>query len=125
MKPAALMVFTVSYNGIRIRVRVLPTVRDVHREYTNSPLVTHQRIGKDKVVNGFTAPTDSPSAKHTATVVLAASGRLEEDIPHEVAHVVIHKRICVHRDDDEAAATAIGILSARISRKIVRAGIAT
>lgn len=110
---AALKIFTVSYRGIRIKVRLLPTVADVHREYTEG-----KRLRNGTTVHAFFAPMYSPAAKCTGTVVLPMDGKLEELIPHEVTHAVLHKvRVCV-AGDDEGFATAVGILSARITRRI-------
>jgi predicted SprT family Zn-dependent metalloprotease len=43
---------------------------------------------------------------------------LAELIPHEVTHAVMHRLGGVHCTDDESLATAVGVLSARIARKI-------
>lgn len=120
MKTKALMVFTVSYGGIRLKVRVLPTVRDVHREYEANHIDGKALARKGKNVEGFFTSTRHGSAKHIGTILLPAVGYLDELIPHEVFHVVMHKFKSVHCDDDEAAALAVGALSARIARKIAR-----
>jgi len=112
---AALMIFAVSHAGIRLRVRLLPTVRDVHREYS--------AVGKcrrGKMVHAFFQPTGAPNRKYNGTIVLPSNGRLAELIPHEVTHAVLDKIGGVHCSDDESCATAIGVLSARIARKIGR-----
>ena len=110
---AALKIFTVSYRGIRIKVRVLPSVADVHREYTEG-----KRLRNGKTVHAFFAPMFSPAAKHTGTMVLPIDGNLDELVPHETVHAVMGTMGGVHCSDDEALATAVGILSARIRRKI-------
>lgn len=120
MKTKALMVFTVSYGGIRLKVRVLPTIRDVHREYEARHVDGKALARKGKNVEGFFTDSRHAAAKHIGTVLLPAVGCLDELIPHEVFHVVMHKFKIVHRDDDETAALAVGILSARIARKIQR-----
>jgi len=112
---AALMVFTVSHAGIRLKVRLLPTVRDVHREYTGG-----KRAGGGKIVHAFFQPSTAPNRKTLGTVVLPSNGRLAELIPHEVTHAWLDKSGSVHCTDDEACATAIGLLSARIARRISR-----
>lgn len=109
----AVKVFTVNYNGIRIRVRLLPTVRDVHREYTAG-----KRRRDGETVHAFFEPKCHASAKYTGTMVLPMDGRLEELIPHEVVHAVMSTIGGVHCSEDESLATAVGILSARIARKI-------
>lgn len=111
---AAIKTFTVSHGRIRIKVRVLPTVRDVHREYRAG--YTWRRTGM--VVNAFFAPTNHPRARYAGTIVLPADGRLAELIPHEVVHAVMSRTGFAHHTEDEALATAVGVLSARITRKI-------
>jgi len=113
---AALMVFTVSYNGIRIKVRVLPSTRDVQREFSKG----YRQRANGKHIHAFFAPALAANAKHLGTIVLPTNSSLEELIPHEVTHAVMHKMGGVHCSDDEALATAIGILSGRIARKISR-----
>lgn len=110
---AALKIFIVRYRGIRIKVRVLPTVADVHREYTDG-----KRLRNGMQVRGFFQPTTCPNAGHIGTIVVSVSGKLAEDIPHEVTHAVLHKMRVVASGDDEPFAYAVGILSARIARKI-------
>lgn len=110
----ALKLFTVTHGSIRLKVRVLPTIRDVHREYKAG--YAWRRTGM--VVNAFFAPTNSARAKHTGTIVLPMDGRLEELIPHEVVHAVMSKIGGAHHTDDESLATAVGVLSARIAKKI-------
>lgn len=109
----ALKIFTVAYRGIRLKVRVLPSAADVHHEYTDG-----KRLRSGLQVRGFFQPTSSPKAQHTGTIVLPVSGQLEEYIPHEVTHAVLHKMRLVSSSDDESMAYAVGVLSARISRKI-------
>ena len=116
MKARALMVFAVCHNGIRIRVRLLPSASDVHSEY----IAGYKRMRGGLHVHAFFSPTSHAAAHHLGTIVLPSNGRLEELIPHEVTHAVMHKFGGVHCSDDEALATAIGILSARIARKIAR-----
>lgn len=109
---AAVNTFSVRYRGCRIRIRLLPTVADVHREYTAGEC---RRDGK--IVHAFFYASQ-PQALHTGTIVLPLDGQLEELIPHEVVHAVMHKMGGVHCTDDEALATTVGVLSARIARKI-------
>lgn len=109
----ALKIFTVSYGGIRIKVRLLPTIADVHREYIDG---TPRR--DSKIVHAFFAPTHRADAKHVGTIALPLDGLLAELVPHEVTHAVMHKMRSVHCADDEALATAVGMLSARIHKKL-------
>jgi hypothetical protein len=85
----------------------------VHHEYTEG-----KRRRDGKIVHGFFAPTVSPAAKYTGTIVLPINGQMEELVPHEVTHAVLHKMRSVHHTDDESLAMAVGVLSARIARKI-------
>lgn len=117
MKTKALMVFTVSYGGIRLKVRVLPHARDVYTECTG---VSKWRM-RAELPRAFFLP--SLSKKLTGTVVFAGNEDLAEIVPHEVTHAVLHKMRQVDTDDDEAFALAVGVLSARITRKIVRGGV--
>ncbi len=110
---AALKTFTVSYRGIRIKVRVLATIFDVYGEY----LVGSPRLD-GMLVHAFFRPLYGSGAKHIGIIVLPLYGRLEELIPHEVIHAVLHKMCSVESLKDEAFATAVGVLSARIARKI-------
>jgi hypothetical protein len=110
------MVFTVTHGSIHIKVRVLPTVRDVHREF----IAGYARPRAGKIVHAFFAPTNHAKAKYLGTIVLPTNGRLTELIPHEVTHAVMHKLGGVHCTDDESLATAVGVLSARIVKKISR-----
>ena len=110
---AALKIFTVAYLGIRLKVRVLPCIADVHREYTAG-----KRLRNGTLIHAFFAPMSSPAAQFTGTVVLPIDGKLAELIPHEVTHAVLHKCRVAVASDDEGFATAVGVLSARIARKI-------
>lgn len=111
-KARALATFTVRHGTLRLKVRVLPTTRDVHREYIKGG----KQRANGKHVHAFFQPT--ATANHIGTVVLPSNGRLAELIPHEVAHAVIHALGGVLSHDDEACCTAVGVLSARITRKI-------
>jgi len=112
--------FIVSHMKIRIKVKLLPTVGDVHRQYTGGTSVP-RRVGAT-IIHGFFAP--STSAKHIGTIVLPMQGgKLRELIPHEVSHGVIHAQNGVLSHDDEACCTAIGCLSASIFKHIERMGV--
>lgn len=107
--------FNVSHGGIRIRVKLLPTVADVHRSHQHGC----KRDMSGKAARAFFLPTQSPTAKYIGTVVLPlARADLRELVPHEVAHAVIHAQNGVLSHDDEACCTAIGIISARIHKRI-------
>lgn len=108
-----LKVFTVNYGGIRIKVKVLPTVADVHREHQD----VARRCRPGSVVMAFFLPAQR-AARHVGTIVLPLDKRLPEFIPHEVTHAVLHKMGGVLSADDEKFATAVGRLTASIHRKI-------
>lgn len=113
--------FTVRHGAIRIRVTLRDSVREVHKAYQAFNGGTRLRNGK--IVFAFFWPTQSSTAKHVGGIVLPmAGGNLNELVPHEVAHAVICHYGGVLPHDDEAAATAIGTLSARIFRRIKRMG---
>lgn len=113
----ALAVFSVAAGGLRLRVRLLPTSRDVDREYRGG----RPRRGGGHV-HAYFERSKSQSARHGGTIVLAGNGRLPELVPHEVAHAVIGRLGAVRAADDERAATLIGLLSARILARIERRG---
>ncbi|MDD5391171.1 MAG: hypothetical protein PHD37_17680 [Gallionellaceae bacterium] len=105
--------FTVSHGGVRIKVRVLPTIKDVHRAYQSCP--------GGRARGGLHVPAfflETKNGKHTGTVFLPLDGRLAELVPHEVSHAVIHARGGVLPRDDEEYCTTVGILCARIINKI-------
>ena len=101
--------FTVRYGAIRVRVRLLPTVPDVDREYRAG-----RRRKYRNVTPAFFVPASRSDARHVGTIVLPADGRLDELVPHEVAHAVTHVHQTVTAADDEPFATAVGLLCARI-----------
>jgi len=105
--------FTVSHGGIRLRVRVLETIKDVHRAYQASP---GGRARTGNIIPAFFLETRS--GKHVGTIFLPMDGRLQELVPHEVSHAVIHAQGGVLPRDDEAYCTTVGILCSRIFRRI-------
>ncbi|CUI61108.1 Uncharacterised protein [Achromobacter xylosoxidans] len=109
----ALMVFHVVVAGMRLRVRLLPTVADVDAEYRGG-----RRRSDRKVVHGYFQAA-APGARVIGTVAVPLSGsNLREIVPHEVSHAVIHHLQGVSARDDEAAASAIGLLCAAIFSRI-------
>ena len=118
MTARALALFTVSASGMRLRVRLLASVRDVDREYRAG---WPRRDGK--VVHGYFTSTYNASARYIGTIVLPADGRLAELVPHEVAHAVMHELESVERADDERLATTIGLLCARVRAGLKARGV--
>lgn len=114
----AVATFTVAAQGIRVRVRLLATWREVDAEYrgTSRP----RRDGK--CVPAFFAPAGAGAAS-AGTIVLSADGRHDDLVPHEVTHAVVWGLAGVHVNDDERAATAIGLLTARIHARIRGLGV--
>lgn len=113
----ALMCFAVQYAGIRLKVRLLANFAEVQREYEalycdGSALRRH-----GKMVEAFFMASNG---KYAGTVVLPSGGNLAELIPHEVTHAVMHKLVQVNKEDDERLATAVGMLSARIRRRVAK-----
>lgn len=105
--------FAVSHGSIRLKVKLLPTVRDVHLAYQSLP---GGRARPGKTVHAFFR--QSVAAKYVGTVYLPENGRHHEYVPHEVSHAVILAQGGVLPRDDEAYCTAVGILCARIFRRI-------
>lgn len=101
--------FTVTHGKIRLKVKLLPTVADVHQEHQT----VARRCYDGNTVYAFFLPAQR-TARHIGTVVFPLNGKLKELIPHEVAHAVIHAQNGVLSHDDEACCTAIGRISARI-----------
>lgn len=117
----ATITFTVRHGSIRLRVTLRDTVEDVHQAYK---ACTGTRPSAGRIVHAFFAPTAAVTAKHVGIVVLPQrGGRLEELVPHEVTHAVIHAHGGVLPHDDEATATAVGLLSARIFRRLKKMGV--
>lgn len=115
----ALASFTVAALGIRVRVRILPTTRDVDSAYRES-----SRPRRDGLCTPAFFQHAGLGAKTAGTIVLSANGALDDLVPHEVTHAVVHACKGIHMDDDERAATAIGLLTARIHARIRKSGVA-
>jgi hypothetical protein len=107
------MKFTVDHKHIRLQVVVLPSVADVDARYRKG---RRRRDGQD--IHAFFLPTNACRALHHGKVVLPADGNLDELVPHEVTHAVIHCLRGVSASDDEFAATAVGMLCAQIFKRI-------
>jgi hypothetical protein len=112
------MCFVVRHAGIHIKVRLLESALAVHYEHQAGCA----RVRNGEWVCGFFAPARSARAKHTGTIVLGVCSKLSEYIPHEVTHAVLHHMRSVDASDDEDFAYAVGILSAKIGKKITKRG---
>ena len=111
--------FTVSHGTIRIKVKLLPTIADVHREHQ----AVARRCYDGKTVCAFFLPAQR-ATRHVGTIVLPLAGKLREYVPHEVTHAVIHSLNGVLSHDDETCCTAVGRISARIFKHIDQMGVA-
>lgn len=111
----AVAVFTVSHRDIRIAVRVLPTVADVDAAYRGGK----PRRGGDDIVHAFYLCAERRSNARR-TIVLPATGRLLELVPHEVVHAVINGGCHV---DEETLADTVGVLCAAIHGELIDRGI--
>ncbi|HTD05876.1 hypothetical protein [Undibacterium sp.] len=105
--------FTVAFQWIKLHVELLPTSQDVDAKYRAG---RRRRSGEH--VHAYFEPSKTDRAIYKGKIVLPENGRLEELIPHEVAHAVIHCLRGVSANDDEVAATAIGMLSASIFARV-------
>ncbi len=111
--------FSVSHRGIKLKIKLLPTIDDVHMAYQSRPHKMPTSVGM--VVHAYFEPAATEAAQAAGTICLPmAGGNLYELIPHEVVHAVMHKvRVCC-ACDDEGFATAIGMLTERIFARLTR-----
>lgn len=115
--------FNVRHDSILIKVTLLETVRAVQMAYQAFHNGAHTQN------SAFFYPTLSVSARHIGGIVLPLNGgNLNELVPREVAHAVIHAiirtRRCVLAHDKETTAAAIERISARIIRRVKKMGVA-
>lgn len=115
----AVAVFTVALRGLALRVRVLPTAADVDRECRR---FEGRRQRGTPTARAFFAPA-ARLCSVAGTIVLPADGRLDELVPHEVVHAVLHRTGSVHPASDEAFATNVGLLCAKIFLGLHRRGV--
>lgn len=112
----AVAVFTVEARGIRVRVRVLPSIDDVAEAYHGGA----RRSERCRVHAFFQSACRAPLV---GTITLPADGRLDELVPHEVVHAVLHQLGDVRAADDEEFALSVGLLSAKIFLHLHRRGV--
>lgn len=109
--------FSVSHRGLRLRVRLYASTRQVDRVYRGGG---RRRGGLE--THAFYLAASSQRARHAGLIALPGNGRLTELVPHEVTHAVMDRLGQVRRDDDERLAHAVGILTARILGRLGRLG---
>jgi hypothetical protein len=109
--------FTVCHGACRVRVRLLPTIKDVDAEYREG-----KRRRDGKWVHAFFTASRSPLSQHVGTIVLPFDGDLAECVPHEVAHAAMQHVGAATAEDDEAFATTVGLLTTRIFTRLRRLG---
>jgi hypothetical protein len=105
--------FNVAHKRLKLKVCLLPTVAHVDAAYRQG-----WKARRGTQVHAYFYPAASTDADIAGTVVLPLDGCLDELVPHEVTHAVIHYLRGVSASDDEAAATAVGMLSAKIFKRI-------
>ena len=121
MKARAVATFTAAARGIRVRVRVLPTIDDVHAV----PGGPHLPAGSGRRRAVFAPRDDVPHGSGPlGTIILPADGALLELVPHEATHAVMHDLRAACHTDDEELATTVGLLSAAIFKGLERRGLA-
>lgn len=113
----ALASFTVRHRRLRLRVRLLATITDVDAEF----YVGYPRQKDHRVVFAYFAPA-GVLAPHIGTITIPCDADLTEIIPHEVTRAVMYHIGGVHCSDDEALATAVGVLTSRIFCELARRG---
>jgi hypothetical protein len=111
----AKMVFYVGYKGLTYRVRLMENIEAVSREYKATH---HDPAARNMHVCAFFSPSVRKCSHVIGTLVFPLTGQLEELIPHEVFHGVLHHFRSVHRFEDEPFAEILGKLSAKIYKKI-------
>lgn len=117
-KARAFGIFTVRYRAVRIKVRVLTTLAEVHRDFR---LIAKPLQGE--FVSGFFLPSVSKANRHIGTIVLPADGDLLTIVPHEVVHAVMQHIKFADVDTDEPLATLTGKISGEILRRLQVMGI--
>lgn len=117
MKP--LLAFTVSHRALKLKVKVMPQLRNVGAMYRSNRIQSTINP-RGMTIHAFFEEASSRS-KYLGTIVLCQKTSLSlfEVVPHEVTHACIHHFKAVDEDDDEAFATAVGSLSAKILKKII------
>lgn len=111
--------FTVQYVGIRLRVRLVPTVQDVWRIWEHLARDPLRRVRVEDRPLSFFCPALHPASKHWGTIILLHSPRLYEHVPHEVVHAVFsYFDQTINPADEEEFASAAGVLSQKIFKKL-------
>jgi hypothetical protein len=118
----AVRVFKVTRRGITVRLRVLPTARDVTRDYMAGLTKFRraggeaQRLARGDQVQGYTA---ARVRVYVATITLPLSGWTPGLVAHEVLHVATafgH----TNQGDDEPMAYFVGDMVDSICNRLRR-----
>lgn len=112
--------FIVSHNGLRLKVLVLPTIKDVHT-YCDIRTGSKTSISKEGWTCGFFMPL--PSGPCQGMIVLPRKGNLFYYVPHEVTHAVMNSFDYVTRKDDEEFAVTVGKICTKIFTKLRALGV--
>lgn len=108
--------FVVSHGAIKLRVRVMSSLRAVGAAYrAEGSRCTVDARGM--LIYAF-FESAAPRSRYTGTIFLCENTRLFEVVPHEVVHACLHHFKNVSTDDDEKFAMAVGCLTANILTKL-------
>jgi predicted SprT family Zn-dependent metalloprotease len=115
----ALVVFDVSYEQIRLHVRLLAHAKDVYAELNNGAAWR----SRAQLPRGAFIP--AVRGRFAGTILIAVNdSRVIEIIAHEVLHAVVHAKQIITSQDDEPAAHAVGMLVHKILRRCSHEGFA-
>lgn len=117
MMPRALKQFTVSHETIRLRVKVYSHAKDIYALLNNG---AKWRASYAELPHGAFIASRSSAARFIGTILLSGNQDLNDDVPHEVAHAVVHFYGGISATTDEPAAYAIGRLTSKILKKVRR-----
>lgn len=109
--------FVVSRGAIRLRIKVMPSIRAVGAAYYRAKGSGCTVDARGVLVYAF-FESAAPRSRYTGTIFLCENTRLFEVVPHEVVHACLHHFKNVSTEDDEKFAMAVGCLTANILTKL-------
>lgn len=116
----AIASFSVSFRRRRLRVRVMPSIDDVHRECwsTQTRFTTRQFVkGRGRLTPAFTAIYDRADPQ----LVFSLDGWTPGLVAHEVVHALLELGLLPRDvDADEPLARAVGEFTDKIVRRLQR-----